>query len=116
MHTLGEVRMPPAPSARGLQSLAYALHLFVVGEAGQGRLEKEEAQHGKHDEELDENDAPQGAPPRHLPKSVAIEAPDAAQTCGDVFHIVWFLFQQFVKFCCSGWNILLYNITVPVNK
>lgn len=78
--------MPPAPSARGLQGLAYALHLFVVGEAGQGRLEKEEAQHGKHDEELDENDAPQGAPPRHLPKSVAIEAPDAAQTCGDVFQ------------------------------
>ena len=32
------------------------------------------------------------------------------------FNIVWFLFQQFVKFCCSGWNILLYNITVPVNK
>ena len=29
---------------------------------------------------------------------------------------VWFLFQQFVKFCCSGWNILLYNIAVLVNK
>ena len=32
------------------------------------------------------------------------------------FNIVWFLFQQFVKFCCSGWNILLYNITVAVYK
>ena len=29
---------------------------------------------------------------------------------------VWFLFQQFVKFCCSGWNILLYNISVHVYK
>ena len=29
---------------------------------------------------------------------------------------VWFLFQQFVKFCCSEWNILLYNIAVLVNK
>ena len=45
------------------------------------------------------------------------------ERCGDecfyvyfLFNIVWFLFQQFVKFCCSGWNILLYNITVPVNK
>ena len=28
-----------------------------------------------------------------------------------IFNIVWFLFQQFVKFCCSGWNILLYNRT-----
>lgn len=35
-------------------------------------------------------------------------------SCG-LFRVC-FLFQHFVKFCCSGWNILLYNIAVLVNK
>lgn len=53
----------------------------------------------------------------NLPTAITTRASSAVMNVFMLFfNIVWFLFQQFVKFCCSGWNILLYNITVPVNK
>ena len=35
--------------------------------------EKEETQHGKHDEELNQNDSPQFPAPGHLPESIVVE-------------------------------------------
>ena len=62
-------------------------YFLRFGQSGQGGLEEEEAEDGKHHEELHEDDDPERAPPGHLPETVAVETPDAQQEGEGMVHV-----------------------------